>query len=69
MVHKRKVVSEKTKNKLAFATINYQKDNLLRPEALINLKAKTITCVGVLVFVLNSKIKELKKFTTQTKAS
>lgn len=68
LVHKGKVVSQETKNKLASATTNYKKDNPLTPEALANIKAKTIAREGVSVSVLNNKTKELKEFTTQTEA-
>ena len=47
LVHKGKVVSQETKKKLASATTNYKKDNPLTPEALANIRAKTIKREGV----------------------
>lgn len=68
LVHKGKVVSQEAKNKLASPTRNYKKDNPLTPEALANIKAKTIEGEGVSLSVLNNKTKELKEFTNQTEA-
>lgn len=67
-IHKGKLVSEETRNKLAAATTRYRKDNLLTPEALANIKAKTIAREGVSVSVLNTQTNEVKEFTTQTEA-
>jgi len=68
LTHKNKLVSEETKNKLAVATANYKKNNPLTPEALANIKAKTIEREGVSVKVLNTETNELKEFTNQTEA-
>lgn len=67
-IHKGKLVSEETRNKLAAATANYRKDNSLTPEALANIRAKTIAREGVRVSVLNTQTNEVKEFTNQTEA-
>jgi group I intron endonuclease len=67
-IHKGKVVSEETRNKLAAATANYRRNNPLTPEALANIRAKTVEREGVSVSVLNTKTKEVKEFTNQTEA-
>lgn len=68
LVHKGKVVSQETKDKLAAATTNYKKNNPLSPEALANIKAKTLEREGVSVTVLNTQTNEVKEFTNQTEA-
>lgn len=67
-IHKGKLVSEETRNKLAATTASYRKDNPLKPEALANITAKTIEREGVSVSVLNTKTNEIKEFTNQTEA-
>lgn len=67
-IHKGKLVSEETRNLLAAATARYRKDNPLTPEALANIKAKTIAREGVSVSVLNTQTNEAKEFTNQTEA-
>lgn len=67
-VHKGKLVSEVTKKKLAAATASYRKNNPLTPEALANIKAKTLAREGVSVEVLNTETNEVKGFTNQTEA-
>jgi len=67
-IHKGKLVSEETRDKLAAATANFRKNNPLTPEALANIKAKTIAREGVSVSVLNTETKEIKEFTNQTEA-
>ena len=67
-IHKGKLVSEETRDKLAAATARYRKDNPLAPEALANLRAKAIERSGVSVSVLNIKTNEVKEFTNQTEA-
>lgn len=67
-VHKGKVVSQETRNKLAAATANYKKKNPLSPEALANIKAKTLEREGVSVTVLNTQTNEVREFTNQTEA-
>jgi group I intron endonuclease len=67
-IHKGKLVSEETRNKLAAATARYRKDNPLAPEALANIRAKTIAREGVSVSVLNTQTNEIKEFTNQTEA-
>ncbi len=82
-IHKGKLVSEETRNKLAAATARYRKDNPLVPEALANIRAKTIAREGVSVSVLNTyfcsakvrdiprdvpQTNEIKEFTNQTEA-
>lgn len=67
-VHKGKLVSDETKNKLAAATASYRKNNPLTPEALANIKAKTLAREGVFVSVLNTETNEVKEFTNQTEA-
>jgi group I intron endonuclease len=67
-IHKGKLVSEETRNKLAAATASYRKDNPLTPEALADIKAKTIAREGVSVSVLNTQTNEVKEFTNQTEA-
>lgn len=67
-VHKGKLVSEETRNKLAAATASYRKENHLTLEALANIKAKTIAREGVSVSVLNTQTNEVKEFTNQTEA-
>lgn len=68
LIHKGKLVSEETRNKLAAATSNFRKNNPLTPEALANIKAKSIEREGVAVSVLNTQTKEVKEFTNQTEA-
>ena len=41
-IHKDKLVSQETKDKLVIATANYKKNNPLSPEALANIRAKTL---------------------------
>lgn len=65
-IHKGKLVSEETRKKLAAATANYRKNNPLTPEALANIKAKTLAREGVAVSVLNTETNEVKEFTNQT---
>jgi group I intron endonuclease len=67
-VHKGKLVSEETRNKLAALTASYRKNNPLTPEALANIKAKTLAREGVSVSVLNTQTNEVKEFTNQTEA-
>lgn len=67
-IHKGKVVSEETRIKLAASTASYKKDNPLTPEALANIRAKTIAREGVSVSVLNTQTNEVKEFTNQTEA-
>lgn len=67
-IHKGKVVSEDTKKKLALATASYSKNNPLTPEALDNIRNKTLAREGVSVSVLNTKTDEVKEFTNQTEA-
>lgn len=67
-IHKGKLVSEETRNKLAAATASYRKNNPLTPEALANIRAKTIAREGVTVSVLNTQTNEAKEFTNQTEA-
>jgi len=67
-VHKGKVVSQNTRNKLALATTNYRKNNTLIPESFSNLKNKTLLREGVPVTVLNTKTSKEKHFTSQTEA-
>jgi group I intron endonuclease len=67
-IHRGKLVSEETRNKLAAATASYRKNNPLTPEALANIKAKTIAREGVSVSVLNTQTNEVKEFTNQTEA-
>lgn len=66
--HKGKLVSEETRNKLAAATASYRKDNPLTPEALANIRAKTMAREGVTVSVLNTETNVAKEFTNQTEA-
>jgi len=47
---------------------SYRKNNPLAPEALANIKAKTIAREGVSVSVLNIQTNEVKEFTNQTEA-
>jgi group I intron endonuclease len=68
LVHKGKLVSEETRNKLADATAKYRKDNPLTPETLANITAKTIEREGVSVSVLNTQTNEVREFTNQTEA-
>ena len=68
LIHKGKIVSQETRNKLAIATTNYKKNNLLSPESLASLRAKTIEREGVSVQILNTLTNEIKKFTNQTEA-
>jgi group I intron endonuclease len=63
-VHKGKLVNEETRNKLAALTASYRKNNPLTPEALTNIKAKTLAREGV----LNTQTNEVKEFTNQTEA-
>lgn len=67
-IHKGKLVSSETRNKLAIATASYKKNNPLTPEALANIKAKTTAREGVSVSVLNTQTNEVKEFTNQTEA-
>lgn len=67
-IHKGKVVSEETRLKLANSIYNFKKNNLLTPEALENIRSKTIKREGVSVTVLNIETKEVKVFTNQTEA-
>lgn len=67
-IHKGKLVSEETRNRLAAATARFRKDNPLTPEALANIRAKTIAREGVSVSVLNTETNEVKEFTNQTEA-
>lgn len=66
--HKGKIVSEETRKKLSLATTNFKKNNLLSPEAMANIKAKTTEREGVAVVVLNTENNETRYFTTQTEA-
>lgn len=66
--HKGKLVSRETRDKLAAATAKYRKDNHLSPEALANLRSKTLAREGVSVSVLNTETNEVKEFTNQTEA-
>lgn len=67
-VHKGKLVSSETRSKLAIATANYKKNNPLAPEALANIRAKTLAREGVSVSVLNTETNEVNDFTNQTEA-
>jgi group I intron endonuclease len=67
-IHKGKLVSEETRNKLAVATASYRKNNPLTTEALANITAKTLAREGVSVSVLNTKTNEIKEFSNQTEA-
>ncbi len=67
-VHKGKLVSLKTRNKLAVATASYSQKNPLTPKALSNIKAKTLAREGVSVSILNTQTNEVKEFTNQTEA-
>jgi group I intron endonuclease len=67
-IHKGKLVSLDTRNKLAIATANYKKNNPLTPEALADIRAKTLAREGVSVSVLNTETNEVKEFTNQTEA-
>lgn len=67
-IHKGKLVSEETKKKLAAATASYKNNNPLTPEALANIKVKTIAREGVSISVLNIQTNEVKEFTNQTEA-
>jgi group I intron endonuclease len=67
-IHKGKLVSEETRNKLAAATASYRKNNPLTTEALANITAKTLAREGVSVSVLNTKTNEIKEFSNQTEA-
>lgn len=67
-IHKGKLISLETRNKLAIATTNYKKKNPLTPEALDNIRAKTLAREGVSVLVLNTETNEAKEFTNQTEA-
>lgn len=53
---------------MAAATAKYRKDNHLSPEALANLRSKTLAREGVSVSVLNTETNEVKEFTNQTEA-
>jgi group I intron endonuclease len=68
LAHKGKLVSQETRNKLAVATANYKKNNPLSPEALANIKSKTLEREGVSVTVLNTQTNEVREFTSQTEA-
>ena len=63
-IHKGKLVSEETRNKLAVATASYRKNNPLTTEALANITAKTLAREGV----LNTQTNEIKEFSNQTEA-
>lgn len=63
-IHKGKLVSEETRNKLAAATASYRKNNPLTTEALANITAKTLAREGV----LNTQTNEIKEFSNQTEA-
>jgi group I intron endonuclease len=65
-IHKGKLVSEETRNKLAVATASYRKNNPLTTEALANITAKTLAREGV--SVLNTQTNEIKEFSNQTEA-
>lgn len=67
-IHKGKLVSEETRRKLAAATASYKNNNPLTPEALANIKVKTIAREGVSISVLNIQTNEVKEFTNQTEA-
>lgn len=67
-VHKGKLVSKETRDKLSVATTNYKKNNPLSTSALANIRAKTLEREGVPVKVLNTQTNELKEFTNQTEA-
>lgn len=67
-VHKGKLVSSETRKKLSIATTNYRKNNPLTPEALANIRVKTLAREGVSVSVLNTETNEVKEFTNQTEA-
>jgi group I intron endonuclease len=67
-IHKGKVVTDETRRKLATATANYRKSNPLTPEALANIKAKTLAREGVSVLILNTRTNEGRMFTNQTEA-
>jgi len=69
LIHKGKIVSSETINKLAIATASYKKNNPLTPEALDNIRSKTTVREGVSVSVLNTQTNEVKEFTNQTEAS
>ncbi len=68
LTHKGKLVSQETRNKLSVATANYKKKNPLTPEALANIKAKSLEREGVPVKILNSQTNEVREFTNQTEA-
>lgn len=68
LVHKDKIVSQATKNKLSIATANYKKNNPLSSLALANIRTKTLEREGVSVKVLNTQTNEIKEFTSQTEA-
>ena len=67
-VHKGKLVSQETRDKLSVATANYKKNNPLSTSALANIRAKTLEREGVPVKVLNTKTNEILEFTNQTAA-
>lgn len=67
-IHKGKLVSEETRKKLAAATASHRNNNPLTPEALANIRAKTLAREGVSVSVLNTQTNEVKEFTNQTEA-
>ena len=67
-IHKGKLVSSETRNKLSIATANYKNNNPLTAEALANIKAKTLAREGISVSVLNTETNEAKEFTNQTEA-
>ena len=66
LTHLGKVVSQETKDKLSLATTNYKKNNPLSPEALANIKAKTMEREGVSVSLLNTQTNEVVDFPTLT---
>jgi group I intron endonuclease len=67
-IHKGKLVSSETINKLAITTVKYRKNNPLTPEALDNIKYKTTVREGISVSILNTQTNEIKEFTNQTEA-
>jgi group I intron endonuclease len=68
LARKDRIVSQETRNKLALATTNYKKNNPLTPEALANIRAKTLEREGVPVTVVNTQTNEVREFTNQTEA-
>ena len=68
LTHLGKVVSQETRDKLSLTTTNYKKNNPLSPEALANIKAKTMEREGVPVSLLNTQTNEAVDFPTLTQA-